>query len=273
MAGMANALLSKGRDGGGVMVSDDRLKADFLEMRGSAHLLARIRSHFEPDEQEKAAIDALVRRSQAIEARATIRRQGARGSNVFVLLAGACYESFIDIEGRVQIFDLRFPGDVVGPGAPCQPGACYNLRTATPCIVASIERDRFDGMMPDRLRRLFDTWDLVEHYSMRDRLRMVGRARASERILHLVMALRARQAHGNLEAQGRVWFPFSQSEVGDALGLTNVYVSKTLGSLKATGRLRIERDIARLRDVSSVAEEIDFEDRWSAIAGPDFGRR
>ena len=239
------------------------LRTLFLEPRPDAHLLSRIRRHFEPDAGELEALADLCSRSERFDTRSTIRRAGASASHVLIQLSGASHESFIDIEGRVQIFDFHFPGDVIGPTMPWRSTAGYNLRAASPCLIASVERTRFDDRISERLRRLFASWETVEHLTMRDRLRVVGRARASERIVHLTLSMGARQAHALPDPAGQIWFPFSQAEVGDALGLTNVYVSKTLATLRAKGQLRIDGDVARITNPDYAAEAVDFTDRWS----------
>ena len=62
-----------------------------------------------------------------------------------------------------------------------------------------------------------------------------------------------------------VWRPFSQGEVGDALGLTNVYVSKTMTRLREEGTLAVEGNAVTLTDPDVIARRIGFVDRYADI--------
>ena len=59
--------------------------------------------------------------------------------------------------------------------------------------------------------------------------------------------------------------PLSQELVGDTLGLTNVYVSRTLSLMERAGLIeRIDRSI-RIADEQGLRDMADFQDRYYRI--------
>lgn len=59
--------------------------------------------------------------------------------------------------------------------------------------------------------------------------------------------------------------PLSQSMIGDAVGLTNVHVSRGLGRLAASGAIARHGHRIDLLDEAGLRRSVDFEDRHFRI--------
>jgi CRP/FNR family transcriptional regulator, anaerobic regulatory protein len=59
--------------------------------------------------------------------------------------------------------------------------------------------------------------------------------------------------------------PLSQSMIGDAVGLTNVYVSRALKQMQAEGFIRRDGHGIDLIDEPRMKQSVDFEDRHFRI--------
>ena len=164
----------------------------------------------------------------------------------------------------MQTVAVRLPGDVVGMDALWAERHAYDVMALVPSRVAPIRflDDALDSLLAERCRLA----GLVEEAMLKDRLRTVGRARAEERLLHLFLELNARQS---LLVEGlgpRAWVPFSQMEVANATGMTNVYVSKTMTQLRERRVVAVEGDVVTLRDPETIAIDVDFVDHLARAA-------
>ena len=75
-----------------------------------------------------------------------------------------------------------------------------------------------------------------------------GARTALERIARLLLELYRRQERLGLLENGVMRCPLRQQDIGDALGLTSVHVSRTLAELKADGLLELHASELRILD-------------------------
>ena len=56
--------------------------------------------------------------------------------------------------------------------------------------------------------------------------------------------------------------PLTQEIIGDAVGLTNVYVSKSMRKLEDQGLIARDKRTIEIKDHNSLKEMVDFRDRY-----------
>ena len=228
-----------------------------------ASLLIRRLERFGPlTDRERDSLDGLAEQTIAAAPREQIFARERAAGTPLVVLGGFLRESFTDAEGRIQTVAFRLPGDVVGTDLLWSSRYGFDLDALTPCRLARapfVAGDRGG----ERLRALVRTLCFVEEARLKDRLRLVGRARAEERLLHLLVELNARQSHVLDGVGERAWLPCSQTEIANATGLTNVYVSKTMTRLRERGAITIEGDMVALHDAPAIRRHVDFTDHFA----------
>ena len=83
--------------------------------------------------------------------------------------------------------------------------------------------------------------------------------------MHCLLEVVSRLRVTRRDLGARFELPLSQSMIGDAVGLTNVYVSRALTRLQREGLISRERHGIELVDETRMKHELDFEDRHFRI--------
>ena len=233
---------------------------------GATHAIAKLQRFGTLGDEACAPLHAAASEMRAVPPRAMVHAREDIASVPHLVLTGCLRESFVDAEGRMQTVAIRLPGDVVGTDALWTHRHAYDLTALAPSRVMPapfIDKTLHASPLADR----FGLIGLIEESMLKDRLRMIGRARAEERLLHFFLELNARQAFVLEGVGARAWVPFSQTEIANATGLTNVYVSKTLTRLRERGTITIDGDTVTLADRAAIAEEVDFIDHLARATG------
>ena len=219
-------------------------------------------------DDERAVLENAATNERSVEQRELVYERDGPATTPLLVLGGALREYFIDAEGRVQTVAIRLPGDLVGTDAMWSGRHGFDLTALTPCRVAPAPFLRENDAGAARLARLFGVLQLVEEAMLKDRVRLLGRGRAEERLLHLFVELNARQRALVDGVGDRAWVPLSQTEIANATGLTNVYVSKTMTRLRERGAITVDGDVITLADAVETAADVDFVNHFERARGP-----
>lgn len=90
------------------------------------------------------------------------------------------------------------------------------------------------------------------------RLADMGRRSALGRVAHLLLELEDRLSQKQMSKDGQFDFPARQEHLADAVGLTTVYVNRTLDRLRRLGMIEYDRDLMKILDrekLDAIAEE------------------
>lgn len=182
-----------------------------------------------------------------------------------VVISGALVRERLTPAGARQVLSTHVPGDVLGIQGTLAGRHTADLRAATHCRLAPLAPGWADGTDGPRFKDFLCTMEAAEQAMMEDRLVAVGRLSARDRMVHLLLALESRQRLWHHGAEGAVWFPFTQTVLGDMVGLTNVYVSKMLAALRADGTIATDLQTIMLNEPDGIAGHVDFIDRYAAM--------
>lgn len=184
-------------------------------------------------------------------------RAGERPSGCTLVLQGlACGYRVLD-GGERQITSFKFPGDLCGLGSLLLGAADHAVGTLMPCTVASLSSETLADWTESRPGIVRALWrgTLVDAAVSQAWLCNLSRRTARARVAHLLCEVLLRlEAVGAGEDASSV-LPLMRAEIGDALGLSVVHVTRTLQQLRAErlieagdGRMAVlDRD--GLRDV------------------------
>jgi CRP-like cAMP-binding protein len=90
------------------------------------------------------------------------------------------------------------------------------------------------------------------------RLADIGRRSALGRVAHLLLELESRLKGKRMSHDGRFVFPARQEHLADSVGLTTVYVNRTLDRLRRLDVIEYDRDhmtIVNSERLRTIAEE------------------
>ena len=184
--------------------------------------------------EERQAIENLPAMVRMLRPRQDIVRDGDKPSQCCLLLSGWAYRYKLIGEGRRQILSFHIPGDMPDLQSLHIQTMDHSLATLTEAKVAFIPHDslrdlilRFPGIGAVLWR---DT--LVDAAIFREWMVGIGRRSAFERISHLFCEMYLKLQAVGLAENYRCPLPFTQGDLGDALGLSNVHVNRVLQEMR-----------------------------------------
>ena len=193
--------------------------------------------------------------------------EGETETRLFVVKHGWLTGSMNLPDGRRVVTRIFHPGDIIGFPDISLRRSTTTLRTVEPVTLCPFPRKRLDIVFATspRLTALLFSLALREQVIFMDLLRANSRMSARERVAHMICDIRARLRVTNGDMGPELRLPLSQSDIADHLGLTNVYVSRTLTVLVNEGFIsRTERGLL-LRDEAGLATLAGYEDRHNRI--------
>lgn len=205
------------------------------------------------------------RRRQAegtVRARQHIYRLGETPGRIVVLRRGWAIRSAIAADGRRQVLSILLPGDIAGGELIMRQQVRTPVQSLTP-----VEYCTFDvGNLRDAAKRDPDlVWAFVEicfagREASEARLVDLGRRNAEQRLARLIIDLHQRLTSKGLAQGDTIPFPLRQQTIADALGLTQVHVSRVMRSLRQARILQTGNGLLTILDMDalmSVAECFD----------------
>ena len=193
--------------------------------------------------------------------------QGSISPHVYTVLKGVLFRYRILEDGRRQIVNFVFPGDLIGlQGALDDPllHGCEALTAATLCIFS---RDRMVELFAEQPRLGYDLIWLAakEESALEEHLVSIGRRTAKERVLFLALFLIERARATGLLTNGRLEVSITQGQIGDTLGLSLVHTNRTLQSLRRMGLLDWTLSAISIPDVEAASAYSHYEGAGSGV--------
>lgn len=163
----------------------------------------------------------------------------------------AIYKTLPD--GRRQIIDFAYPGDLIGLGVLDE--HLLSAQATTAAKVRCLSASSLERMAECDAGLALKLYKSVCHElaATRSLLVTVGQRSAIERLAAFLVALHRRTAVGD---SSTVTLAMRRSDIGDLLGLTIETVSRTLTKLRTMGIIDIEQGGTRvhLRDLPRLTE-------------------
>lgn len=186
--------------------------------------------------------------------------EGDHPSECLLVLEGfACRYKLLS-NGRRQIISFEVAGDLCDLNSFFLGEADYGIGTLTPCRVALIPHGALQAIIQDRSSLAQVLWrdSLVKDAILQTWLTNVGQRTAYERIAHLFCELLLRLKAVGLAEDGSFALPITQQELGDALGLSNVHVNRTLQALRAEGLIVLRGGSITIPDREALGQAANF---------------
>lgn len=230
----------------------------------SSCLIDKLSHYVELDDISRSHLATLEEEEQEIARHEDVVQSGGCSPHLFVIRRGWLY-SYADMpDGRRQIVKIHYPGDVVGFADVAFEHATVTLRAAENACLCPFPKQRLDVIFRDspKLTALLFTLAVRDQVILIDLVRAMGRMSARERLAYLLLDAVSRLRLTNRGMTDTFRMPLNQGEIGDLLGLTNVYVSKTFSALEKEGYIaRGEGTVTLLRE-RELAEMCDFFNRY-----------
>jgi CRP-like cAMP-binding protein len=171
---------------------------------------------------------------------------------------GARYKTLEN--GDRQLVNFVFPGDLVGLAGTVTGATTATMQAASPMRLCRFRKARLPELFTEQPDRAYAiAWiAAVEEHFLGETIATLGRRNASERLAWALLKVYQRLAAvGLADETGAVPFPYRQSDLADALGLSVVHTNKMLARLRPLARLEDRRlsvsDQQALADLAMVS--------------------
>ncbi len=193
--------------------------------------------------------------------------QHGEAGDIVVLQSGwAVLKSYNKSSGH-QILRVFLPGEFVGLCEIGAPQMEHQISMQTSGVVSRLSRRAFyQGVsgLP-RLNALLLALLSLDLQALRRHNSCMRSMNAESNLKFFFLQLRSRLKVPGVGSGDRFHVPFSQVEIGQAVGLTSVYVNKLLRGFKEQGELEIDRPYFWLLAREQWKTEVDFHDAYENV--------
>lgn len=235
-------------------------------MRRNA-LVARLEQHIALTPAERAALEEVSRRELRLKPGALLMVQDRPNDQIYVVQQGWVHSARTLANGARQIVGFHYAGDLVGISSIAWSIASNTVTAVGDCIVSEMTKAELGSFFvrEPRLAGAFYAIAASDFVAMGDRLTAVGRMGAVERLALMLLDMLARlrmTAGGVVDSFD---LPLTQQDIGDAVGLTKVHVSRTFGEMERRGLIERNGRRVRIKAEREMIAMTGFVDRHGVI--------
>lgn len=184
-----------------------------------------------------------------------VEQEVTRGA-LYTVLAGLLmrYRSLPD--GRRQIVNFMFPGDLIGLEGAFGEVASHSVEALTPARLCVFDTARFHDLITAQPALGYDiTWLAAkEETALEEHLVALGRRSARERVAYLAVWLLERAQGTCMAGEGnRLEVTITQAQIADMLGLSLVHTNRTIKALERQGLVIWRQTAITVPDLAAAA--------------------
>ncbi|WP_084355781.1 Crp/Fnr family transcriptional regulator [Novosphingobium lentum] len=182
--------------------------------------------------------------------------QGRRSDHLYTILAGVLMRYRLLEDGRRQILNFMFPGDLVGLQGAFDEEVAHGVEAVIPARLCVFQRERFFELATTLPRLSFElTWLAAqEEAALEDHLVSLGQRNARERIANLAVFLVQRGMDTGMATDGVLALPITQTQIADMLGLSLVHTNRSLQTLRRSGLIAWTPNEIRIPDIAAARD-------------------
>jgi CRP-like cAMP-binding protein len=224
-------------------------------------LIRQLESTTDLSEADRKALGALTFRTRTIGERRDIIRENSRPVESCLVVEGMLCRYKMLSNGRRQILSFHMPGDMPDLQSLHLTQMDHAVASVTPAIIALIPHDAIHALSrtaPTAANALA-RHSLIDASIFREWIANVGRRTALERIAHVICECFVRLRAVGLAKEKTFELPLTQAEFGDATGLSNVHVNRTMKELRRLGLIATNGKVHGILDWEMLQEAGDFD--------------
>lgn len=186
---------------------------------------------------------------------------------LYIVEKGRLFASIELPSGARAITRLYFPGDIVGTANIPFEHATHTVTTSSAAELFHFPRSKLVEAFSSlpRVAAVFYTFAAMENAILNDRLVSIGRTRGLSRLAALILEIFARQSLLHAPPDGAFDLGLTQEQIGDAIGLTEVQVSRLLKELVERGTIARHGRKIEILDKPALVGIGQFTDRYESL--------
>lgn len=198
-----------------------------------------------------------------VDAGAPVILEGSSSPHFYTVLSGAGMRDKGLPDGRRQVVNFIFPGDLVGLQSGLLGEMKHGVEAVSDMALCVFSRERLWELFRQHPARAYDvTWlAAAEERSLGEALLSVGRRAAKERIAQMLIYMMRRAAQSGFARDETLMpFPYRQQDLADAAGLSVVHTNKTLQALRQQGMIRLGGGELEILDPEALSEIAQYSE-------------
>ena len=227
-------------------------------------LVSRLSRFVELAEHERAFIAEMEKDERPLAKGRPLASLGDLTKGIIVLKTGWAVVKADGSDGRSQILRIYLPGEIIGLAEIGSTHASHRIVMQTDGAICPFPRKGLTPLLTDypRLAALLIAVGSLDQIALRHHAACLGSMDATRKLKFFLLQLRARLEVANVGLGNRFRVPLSQVEIGQAVGLTSIYVNKLLRAFIAAGEIQVERPYFRLLDRDNWEKDTEFVDAF-----------
>lgn len=188
--------------------------------------------------------------------------EGKSDDHVHIILNGFAVRYRCTDDGRQQNLGFIIPGNFCDLHAALLDRHDHNIKTSSNCMVAAVPRQDLLGAASrsEGLMRAFWWCALLNEALLREWIFNLGSKQADERIAHVFCELHARlETVGLVQSDNSFHLPFTQEDLANTVGTSNVQVNRRLRFLRETGLMQFRQSRVRIPDLNKLRAYARFD--------------
>ena len=224
-------------------------------------LIRKLESIFTLTGEERQALIDLPMQVQELRADQDIERERVRVSRSCALLEGFACRYKITGEGKRQIMSFHIPGDVPDLQSIHLKTMDHSLQTITRCKVGFITLEALEDLCRCYPRIAGALWrdTLIDAAIFREWMINIGRREAYARACHLLCELMTRMRAVGLAQDHTCELPITQSELGDALGVSHVHANRVLQAIRKDKLISLTKKTLKVLNWEGLTRAGEFD--------------
>jgi CRP-like cAMP-binding protein len=224
-------------------------------------LILRLEAIGSPSDFEKEAIADLPITLRQVRGDEDIVREGQRPRQSCLLLDGFLHRYKMLPDGTRQIMSFHVPGDLPDLESLNLGVMDHSLAALTASTVAFIPHDALHALTHShpRIADLFWRATLIDAAIFREWIVNIGSRDAQSRIAHLICEIYVRLKAVELTSGFTFRVPVTQGEIGEATGLSNVHVNRSIQKLRAERLITWDKVRCTIEDWDGLAKVAMFD--------------
>ncbi len=188
--------------------------------------------------------------------------EGASYDRLYTLLEGVLIRSQSLEDGRRQILNFMFPGDLIGLQGAFDEPSSHTIEALIDARLCRFKRGDFAGFVSKNPGLAYDiTWLAAkEETALEGHILSLGQRNARERVTYLAVWLIDRAQSTCLADESNVLtLSITQSQIADMLGLSLVHTNRTLRQLQREGLVEWKSRKIHVPDLAKAADFAQFD--------------
>lgn len=217
-------------------------------------------------DSDKLVVEKLCRQSRDVASKRYISRDGDEMISFPVLLSGWAARYQILRNGSRQITRLLLPGDAFYFDSSPDAVAIEEVITLSRCEIVNIAHAEMSRVI-DRLPAISEAmrnYGCMENAILASWIVNCGRRDALERMAHLICEVHYRLSLIGAVEGDQFFFPLTQDDLADVLGLTPVHINRKLQQLRQEGLITLQSKQLQILDLRELQQVAGFDEAYLA---------